>query len=281
MATHDLHYGALPHPGVTPELRALIRTGRVFSLQQVMRPEMPQWAVQPAYCLTNVLPHDQSGSSLRRPVTGSFERIEHSGHSGTHMDALCHIGCWHDNQAWLHGQVPVRSVESEAGFQALGAELIPPIFLRGVLLDVPAALGVECVTDLYEITVADLQRCEARQNAALTPGCAVLIRTGFDRYWNDSAHYMAKGAGPGIEAARYLADRGAVLAGSDTANFEVLAFPDLPVHMLLLYERGIPIVENLRLAELAASGSSEFLFIALPIAYAGATGTSVHPVAIT
>jgi kynurenine formamidase len=115
----------------------------------------------------------------------------------------------------------------------------------------------------------------------ITPGSAVLIRTGFERYWNDPEQYINLGPGPGLEAARYLADRGAVLTGADTANYEVVAFPELPAHLFLLYERGIPIVENLRLAELASSGSSEFLFVALPIAFAGATGSTVHPIAIT
>jgi kynurenine formamidase len=273
-------YGALPYPEVTPDLRALIRTGRVFSLQQTMRPDMPQWAVQPAYNLTNVLTHDQSAEVMRPPVTGSFERIEHSGHSGTHIDALCHVGCIHGGQPYLHGDVPARTIESPGGFSRLGAEHFPPIILRGVLLDVPAALGLDCVPDLYEITAQDLQRCEERQHSAITPGSAVLVRTGFERSWSNPAHYMSQGAGPGLEAARYLADRGAILTGADTANYEVLAFPDLPAHMFLIYERGIPIVENLRLQELATSGAWEFLFIALPIAFAGATGSSVHPIAI-
>jgi kynurenine formamidase len=152
--------------------------------------------------------------------------------------------------------------------------------LRGVLLDVPAALGVDCVPDLYEITAQDLQRCLERQKVSITPGSAVLIRTGFERYWSDPEHYVNLGPGPGLEAARYLADRGAVLTGADTANYEVVAFPELPAHLFLLYERGIPIVENLRLADLASSGSSEFLFVALPIAFAGATGSTVHPIAV-
>ena len=281
MSQDSPSYGALAHPSVTPALLRLVRTGRVFSLQQTMRPDMPQWAVQPAYALTNVLSHDQSESSLRRPVTGSFERIEHSGHSGTHIDALCHVGCWRDGQPFLHGEVAARSVESVGGFESLGAEGFPPVILRGVLLDVPAMLGVDCLPALYEVTAQDLQACEARQAVELTPGSAVLVRTGFERHWDDPAYYLASGAGPGLDAARYLATRGAVLTGSDTANYEVPVFPDLPAHLFLLYERGIPIVENLRLAELAASGSSEFLFVALPIAFAGATGSSVHPIAIT
>jgi kynurenine formamidase len=273
-------YGALPTPLVTPELRALIREGRVFSLQQVLRPDMPQWAAQPGYHLTSVCTHDQSSSMMRQPVTGSFERIEHSGHSGTHIDALCHVGCWHDGEPFLHGEIAARSVEGSAGFKALGAEGFPPILVRGIVLDVPAALYVECVPDLYEVTVQDLQRCEERQHVGIAPGMAVLIRTGFERFWSEPEHYITRGPGPGLEAARYLADRGAVLTGSDTANYEVLAFPDLPAHMHLLFERGIPIVENLRLAELAATGTKEFLFVALPIAFAGATGSTVAPIAI-
>jgi kynurenine formamidase len=163
----------------------------------------------------------------------------------------------------------------------LGAEHFPPIIARGILLDVPAARGEECVPDLYEITVDDLRRCEERQGLVIAPGSAVLVRTGFERYWQeDPARYMERGAGPGLDAARYLAERGAIVTGADTANYEVLAFPELPAHMFLLYERGIPLVENLRLSELAATHTYEFLFVALPIAFAGATGSTLHPIAI-
>ncbi|HWE63085.1 MAG TPA: cyclase family protein [Chloroflexota bacterium] len=279
-AARHRRYGALPDPLITPALRALMRSGRVFSLQQTLRPDMPQWAAQPAYALTTVVTHDESSPMMRRPVTGSFERIEHSGHSGTHIDALCHVGCWHGDQPLLHGEVPARAIESPRGFDQLGAEHFPPIITRGVLLDVPAARGEECVPDLYEITPDDLRRCEERQGVRIEPGSAVLVRTGFERYWQDPQHYLAQGAGPGLAAARYLAEQGAIVTGADTANYEVLAFPDLPAHMFLIYERGIPIVENLRLSELAATQTYEFLFVALPIAFAGATGSTLHPIAI-
>lgn len=279
--SQERRYGALPYPVVTPALRALFASGRVFSLQQTLRAEMPQWAAQPAYALTTVVTHDESASMMRPPVTGSFERIEHSGHSGTHIDALCHVGCLRGDQPMLHGDVPARDIQSTHGYRELGAEHFPPIIARGVLLDVPAARGEECVPDLYEITPDDLRRCEERQGARVEPGTAALVRTGFERYWQtDPERYMTRGAGPGLEAARYLAERGAIVTGADTANYELLAFPDLPAHMFLICERGIPIVENLRLSELAASGTYEFLFVALPIAFAGATGSTLHPIAI-
>lgn len=273
-------YGALRYPTLTPELAALIRSGRVFSLQQALHPAMPQWAVQPQYALHTSVTHEESGTMMRPPVTGSFERIEHSGHSGTHIDALCHVGCRHDGEPYLYGDRAARAIQTGTGYTALGAEHFPPIILHAVLLDVPAIKEMAVLPDLYEVTADDLRRCEERQGTHITPGSAVLVRTGFDQYWTDPERYMNQGAGPGLAAARYITAQGAVLTGADTANYEVLAFPDLPAHLHLIYERGIPIVENLRLGELAAARIHQFLFIVLPIAFSGATGTQVHPIAI-
>ncbi|HVA88757.1 MAG TPA: cyclase family protein [Chloroflexota bacterium] len=234
-------YGALPVPRLDAALRSLIGAGRVFSLQQPLHPDMPQWAVQPAYSLQTVLTHDDSAAMMERPATGSFERIEHSGHSGTHIDALCHVGNWHDDQPYLHGDVPAREVYRPTGYSQLGAEHFPPILVRGVLLDVAASKGVDVLPDLYTITADDLRECEARQGVKVGPSAAVLLRTSFARYWHtDQARYMGRGAGAGAEAARFLAERGCVVTGADTANYEVLAFPALPAHVVLLYEHAGP-----------------------------------------
>jgi kynurenine formamidase len=53
------------------------------------------------------------------------------------------------------------------------------------------------------------------------------------------------------------------------------------VHTLLMIERGIYILESLDLEELARASVREFLFVALPLAIRGATGSMVDPVAIT
>ena len=77
-------------------------------------------------------------------------------------------------------------------------------------------------------------------------------------------------------------------AGSDTETFEVQPAPDRgtpanpqPVHTLLLIERGIYILESLDLEALARAGVREFLFVALPLAIRGATGSMVDPVAVS
>lgn len=52
------------------------------------------------------------------------------------------------------------------------------------------------------------------------------------------------------------------------------------MHALLLVDAGIYIIENLDLEELAAEGVREFLFVALPLPIAGATGSPLRPLAI-
>ena len=54
----------------------------------------------------------------------------------------------------------------------------------------------------------------------------------------------------------------------------------MPVHVHLLVESGIHIVECLNLEELAADRVYEFQFIAAPMKIRGATGAPVRPIAI-
>ena len=78
-----------------------------------------------------------------------------------------------------------------------------------------------------------------------------------------------------------------VAVGSDTETFEVQPAPDpgvpanpQPVHTRLLIESGVYIMESLDLEQLAADGVHEFLFVALPLKIAGATGSMLDPLAV-
>jgi kynurenine formamidase len=114
------------------------------------------------------------------------------------------------------------------------------------------------------------------------------VRTGYLGAWPDPERLPRhRGAGPDISAARLLAGRGVVAVGSDTETFEVQPAPDpgepanpQPVHTLLLIEKGVYIMESLDLEALAAGGVHEFLFVALPLAIRGATGSMIDPVAV-
>ena len=73
---------------------------------------------------------------------------------------------------------------------------------------------------------------------------------------------------------------GIFVAGSDTLAFEKVPAPGMPVHVHLLVEQGIHIMECLNLEELSASRVYEFQFIAAPLKIRGATGAPIRPIAV-
>jgi kynurenine formamidase len=52
------------------------------------------------------------------------------------------------------------------------------------------------------------------------------------------------------------------------------------VHVHLLVESAIHIIECLNLEELAGSGTTEFLFVAAPLKIRGGTASPIRPVAL-
>ena len=123
---------------------------------------------------------------------------------------------------------------------------------------------------------------EAAAAGALQAGDVALIRTGWARYWDDPARFISEvhSPGPKLEGARWLSERKVFAAGSDTAPFEFTPSPEMGVHVHLLVESGIHIIECLNLEELAASGAKEFLFVAAPLKIRGGTGSPIRPVAL-
>jgi kynurenine formamidase len=56
--------------------------------------------------------------------------------------------------------------------------------------------------------------------------------------------------------------------------------PNLPVHLVLIVQNGVHILEALYLEELAADGVYDFLFMASPLKIRGGTASPVRPVAV-
>jgi kynurenine formamidase len=91
-------------------------------------------------------------------------------------------------------------------------------------------------------------------------------------------------AGIDLSAADLLVELGVVAVGADTEALENLPSTTPgnphPVHLRLLGDHGIYILELLALEELARDRAYGFLFICLPLAIRGATASMVSPVAI-
>jgi kynurenine formamidase len=288
----EMHpYGALPVPHMTPELVSLIRTGKVFSLAVVYREGIPVPGPMVPYTLTPRLRHGDLDDI--RPASAAAEAVTMAAHTGTHIDALCHIG-EHRNgsqQPESSGDVYLYTPEGEprlaadsVNFQGqthLSIAEMPPIVTRAVLLDVAGYKGVDVLPDAYAISAQDIEATLALQQTEVRQGTAVLIRTGFVKLlYSGNRAFTDAIAGLGLDAARLLLERGMILAGADNMTVEAMPPVDHPVHRLLLVRNGVTHLENLYLEDLAASKIYEFLLIVTPLRLQGATGSWVHPIAI-
>jgi kynurenine formamidase len=262
-------------------IQAAVSCGHVYDLAHELASTTPVSAGHPPFQLAMVQRHsDRSGPG----VSGALELLSMGGHTGTHIDALCHAA--YDGR--LHGGIDASEACHGGRFNQLGVETITPIVCRGVLLDVPRATERSALDPGEAVTAADLERtCEA-QLTDVGAGDALLIRTGWPVGRLESEELMhgtASGVpGPDLSAAEWMADRGVRVTGADTLAYEHLppgrGHAELPVHVSLLVEHGIPIIELLDLEELADARVFDFLFVASPLNMVGATGSPLRPIAV-
>ena len=200
-------------------------------------------------------------------------------HTGTHIDSLNHFG--YGNR--IFNNYSADEHMGSRGWTKNGAEQIPPIVARGVLLDVARDKGVECLGASYEITVDDCVASEAATGLRIGEGDVVLIRTGRMRFWPDASRVFGNSPGLTLESAKWLSVRKVAVIGADNEAVEFTPSHDpemwLPVHHHLLAEAGVPQMECMNLEELSRDGVTEFAFVGAPIRLRGATGAPMRPLA--
>jgi kynurenine formamidase len=199
-----------------------------------------------------------------------------SAHSGTHIDSLNHFGY---GEKIFNGYEAGKHLGNK-GWTKAGADKIPPIITRGILLDVAAEKGVAMLPDSYEVSVTDLQRTLTKQALSLQKGDAVLIRTGRMTVWPDPEKFVPNEPGLTRESAAWLVDNGAILIGADNMGVEKFPIAPQSVHAYLFAERGVCLLELLWLEDLAKDGVYEFAFLTAPIKFRGATGSPIRPLAL-
>ena len=247
---------------------------RVYDLAQPYFVGMPHHPSHPPFLFSLVKQHGEyvgpAGNS------SASDAIALGSHVGTHIDALCHFSCG----GKLHGGVAPRQSYT-GGQESYSIDTVPPIVRRGVLLDIAALAGGILAED-FEITPALLDKAVGAQGVSIRRGDVVLLRTGWAAYWRDSGKFISevRGPGPALAGAQWLSSRGVFAAGSDTVAFEKVPDASMPVHVHLLVESGIHIIECLNLEELAAAHAWEFAFVAAPMKIEGATGAPVRPLAL-
>lgn len=221
------------------------------------------------------------GERMNSKVSYTGDAISMYTHMGTHIDALNHFGL--EGRIW-NGFTPEKHL-GDKGWKKTGAETIPPVIARGVLIDVATFKGLQVLTNNYRVNADDLKGALKQQDVQLEKGDVVLIRTGQARHYHDAGKYLHEYPGINLDAVKWLVeDQGAMLLGADNLSLE--AFPPerednwVPVHTYLLAERGVMFIEQMQLEELACDRVYEFAFIAASLKLRGASGSPMRPLAL-
>jgi kynurenine formamidase len=264
-------------------LADLLQAAKVYDLEQPRFAGMPiHPAHKPGYFYALHRRHRDSYHPERfGPRTSASGVLTMMEHSGTHIDALCHQAC----DLKLFGDISVEGTETRAGFTKLGIETVPPLLRRGLLLDVAGYKGLSLLPKKYSITAGDLVACAKTQGVALKKGDVLLVRTGYATVWHNETEYL-QAAGVAKSGTLWAAEQGMVAVGADNMAWDAPDERDpetgatLFAHLYLLPQKGIYIMENLNLEELAHDRCYSFAFIGIPLKFKGATGSPLRPLAL-
>ena len=280
-----------------PSADDLIRTvkgARMFDLSFTWNEQSPVLNLNPPYSFalnrTHKMTYEIFGQAPGSQVSWASDIMYFSGqHGAPTIDAIGHIG----RNLKLHGGVDaVAATSTPAGIGAnLGIENFPADLMvnRVVLLDVARQIASGRPDPLapgFEITGAHLEQTAKAQGVEVRKGDSVMIRTGWGQYFaKDNAKYLGEQSpGPGQDGARWIIDKGVRLAGDDTATFEkrpaAYGKELFSVHMMLLADSGIYIVENCNLEALADAKAYVALLILTPLRIQGASGSPLRAIAL-
>ena len=259
-----------------------IAEARVYDLGQCYWNEMPVHPFDPPYQYLLFDYHEHVLKDLGKIEPGFSHAIGMmmtSMHAGTHFDAPVHMS----QDRKVQG-IDIVPYQRSTGFVDLpeplhSMEKVPPLVLRAVLFDIPAAKGLDVLPEKYSITAGDLEAAAASEGLSPAEGDCVLVRTGFGRYFEtDKDAYLHKWAGLGPDAVRWIAARKPGLVGTDNLSIGV---PDLfDAHRVLLIDNGIYVMKSLNLEALAADGRPISTVVVLPLKIVGGEASLVRPIAI-
>jgi kynurenine formamidase len=205
---------------------------------------------------------------------------------GTQWDSLAHV--------FFDGKMYNGRSASEVGTQGAAHNGIEnyhaKLVTRGVLLDIPRLLDVDCLEPGTAITIEHLDAACERQGVQVGTGDALVVRTGFlehrRRDWGD---FGRGGDAPGLSlhTLPWLHEHEVAAVATDTWGVEVrpneVGFFQ-PFHIVGLTHMGLAIGEIFDLEAIAdasaADGQYDFFFSADPLPLTGGIGSPVSALAI-
>ncbi|CAN5479942.1 cyclase family protein [soil metagenome] len=206
----------------------------------------------------------------------------------THIDALSHMFV----RGEMYGGRAADQVRSTGALANTVLTMSDGLVGRGVLLDVPALHGVPFLAPATAIGPEDLTAAEERQGVTVGAGDFLVVSTGRDARRTDSRGRLdpfGSGlAGLHADCLPWLHERGVALLGGDGIS-DPMPFGDtsmwpFPIHQIGIVAMGLPLIDNLHLAPVAAACAEqerwEFLLTVNPMRIPGGTGCPVNPVAV-
>jgi kynurenine formamidase len=291
------------------DLLRSIKKARLIDLSYSWENDSPVASVNPPYHFMLRNTHANSrgffalfGEKPAGQLSFTAEVMDFSGqHGAPSIDAIGHIG---RNGKLFGGVDAAQSTSNLLGIGAsgvgahLGIDHYPLDLLvnRGVLLDVARMIQGDSrpLPATFPITGSHLEQAARLQDVKLKKGDTVFIRTGWGPFFkSDHALYSGPNSpGPGLDAAEFLIKHGARVVGDDTLTFEqrppVAVFNEngtqrveiFPVHMRIIADSGIFIIENLNLEELSEAKAYEFVVVVPPLLVKGGTGSALRAFAL-
>lgn len=281
------------------DLLKAVKKARLIDLSHNWEITSPVASVNPFYSFALSATHANTRGTFGDGGQLSFAaEVQHwSGqHGAPTLDAIGHIG----RDGKLFGGLDAAASTSNPdgiGASGVGANLavdqFPTDLLvnRGVLLDVARMIQGDSspLPATFEITAAHLEQAAKSQHVKLKKGDTVFIRTGWAQYFksNTALYSGANSPGPSLDGAEFLIKHGARVVGDDTLTFEqrppIVTSPKFevfPVHMRLIPDSGIYIIENLNLEELSEAKAYEFVVVVPPLKVLGGTGSALRAFAL-
>lgn len=198
-------------------------------------------------------------------------------HGTTHVDALCHVF----SGGLMFGGVPSSEVTSQ-GARQLGAETIPPIVTRAIVLDaVPQ--GRSWLEPGEAITAARIDQLLEDHSLGIEPGDALLVRTGSTEAARRGQDHSRSWPGLSSDCVPWIKAKQVSILGADNIAVEVgpsgVLGMALPLHIGLMRDEGVLFVELLDLAVFAGRSTAGMLTIN-PLKIVGGTASPIAPMLV-
>jgi kynurenine formamidase len=225
----------------------------IIDLSQEIFTGMPVFPGLPEVKVTVFQSHEElEGVKDSEVVSPAVNRLELGEHTGTHVDAISHMG--REHRAHSIDTMPLTTFYTE-----------------GICLD----LSHKGLMELIE--VSDLERALAEANLEIKRGDTVLLYTDHYRraFGTDDWH---RGPGVSVDATRWLGGQGVAAFGVEPAAPGVRGVSNKEVHRVC-GELGFTHYENVCNLHMLV-GRGRFRFIGLPLRIRGGTGSPVRAIAV-